>query len=285
MYVEECCTDLLKYILPKVDKSRSGIAIEIGVGTFHFYCSLFKKLGFETIAVEPFPNEHLKRICNTQKIKLIESCITLIDGTVNIYMGTWQGEENTNLCSTRSDWWGTTSEVKQVDSISLSTLLKATKNPAITCIKIDVEGVEIDIIEQLLNIPQVSLPSVLMFEYGGGMTKNTQQGGWSSEIYNGTLKCLEVLKSLKYKEIIAIDSSKNFLPKVYDLQNFSSFDDIVPETSDYGNIIATRDLMLSQLDIYPIISLYGDSYSPSQPPQVKLTIFRKIVNKFKRFFL
>lgn len=202
MYVEECCSALLNYILPQVDKNRSGITIEIGVGTFHFYCSLFRKLGFEVIAVEPIPNKNLHTICRKQNIKLIESCVTKIDGTVNIYMGTWQGEENTNLCSTRSDWWGTTSEAKQVDSISLSTLLKSTQKHEITCIKVDVEGTEINIIEQFLDIEQVSLPLVLMFEYGGGTTKNTLKGGWSPEIYSGTLKCLEVLKSLKYKEIM-----------------------------------------------------------------------------------
>ena len=89
MYVEECCSALLNYILPKVDTAKSGLTIEIGVGTFHFYCLLFKKLGFEVIAVEPIPNKNLKTICRQQNIKLIESCVTKIDGTVNIYMGTW----------------------------------------------------------------------------------------------------------------------------------------------------------------------------------------------------
>jgi FkbM family methyltransferase len=285
MHVEECCSALLNYILPQVDRTKSGITIEIGVGTFHFYCSLFKKLGFEVIAVEPIPNEDLKALCRKQNIKLIESCITKIDGPMDIYMGTWQGEENTNLCSTRSDWWGTTSETKQVESISLSTLLKSIQKQAITCIKIDVEGAEVDIIEQFLDVTQGSLPLVLMFEYGGGTTKNTQQGGWSPEIYNGTLRCLEVLKSLKYREIIAIDSSENFVSKVYDLQNLSSFEDIFPETSNYGNIIATCDRILSQLDLYPIVSLYGDNYSPVQSPQIETTIFRKVANKLKNLFL
>ena len=49
MYVEECCSALLNYILPQVDQAKFGLTIEIGVGTFHFYCSLFKKLGFETM--------------------------------------------------------------------------------------------------------------------------------------------------------------------------------------------------------------------------------------------
>ncbi len=285
MYVEECCSALLSYILPQVDKAKSGITIEIGVGTFHFYCSLFRELGFEVIAVEPIPNKNLKSICRKQNIKLVESCVTKTDGTVNIYMGTWQGEENTNLCSTRSDWWGVTSEAKQVDSISLPTLLRFTQKQAITCIKIDVEGAEVDIIEQFMDIKHLSLPVVLMFEYGGGTTKSSQKGGWSSEIYNGTLKCLEILKSLNYKEIIAIDSSKNFLPQVYDLQQLSSFDDIFPETSDYGNIIATRDRVLSQLDLYPIISLYGDDYSPPMISQAKPNILRRIINKFKQIFL
>jgi len=282
MYVEECCLALLRYILPYCDIDKSGVTIDIGVGTFNFYCSLFNELGFETIAVEPIACKNLKQICRKQGIKLLQSCVTKTDGIVNIYIGTWQGQKNTNLCSTRSDWWGVTSEAKQVKSISLPTLLKYAQNKSITCIKIDVEGAEADIIEQFVDIQQTQLPVVLVFEYGGGFTKSKRKGGWSPEIYNGTLKCLEILKSLNYKEIIAIDSSENFLPQVYDLQKLSLFDDIFPEVSEYGNIIATRNHLLSQLDLYSIIASYGDDYSPSESAQVKKNIFAKILNRLQR---
>jgi FkbM family methyltransferase len=283
MYVEECCEALLSYILPEVDPNRLGITIEIGVGTFHFYCSLFQKLGFESIAVEPIPNDDLKQVCNNQNIRLIESCITKIDGTTNIYMGTWKGEKNTNLCSTRPDWWGTTSESKEVSSISLITLFKKLTTPTISCMKVDVEGTEVDIIEQFINVPKESLPLVLMFEYGGGAIKSSKQGGWSSEIYNSTLKCLETLKSLDYQEIIVIDSSEGFLDKIYDLSSMSSFDEIFPETCDYGNIIATRDPILTKLNLHTITSQYRDNSQLSSSSAKNLNMFDRILNKIKQY--
>ena len=283
MYVEECCSALLNYILPQVDKTKSGLTIEIGVGTFHFYCSLFRKLGFEVIAVEPVANDDVKKLCILEQITLIESCVTKVDGTVDIYMGTWQGEENTNLCSTRSDWWGTTSESRQVPSISLASLLKTSKKAAVTCIKIDVEGAELDIIEQFLDASKESLPLVLMFEYGGGTTKNTGQGGWSPDIYKGTIKCLDILKSLDYQEIIVIDSSKNFSPTIYSLNNISSFNNIFPDSSDYGNIIATRNNILSQLDLYSITSQYGDDYKVPMISSKDISVFTKILNKVRQY--
>ena len=49
MKVEDCCQALLAQILPTVDPQRQGICIDVGVGTFAFYCELFAQLGFETL--------------------------------------------------------------------------------------------------------------------------------------------------------------------------------------------------------------------------------------------
>ena len=68
MHVEECSQALLKQILPEVDSNRSGLAIDIGVGTFAFYCQLFDQLRFPTIAVEPLPNKQLRQLCRYRQI-------------------------------------------------------------------------------------------------------------------------------------------------------------------------------------------------------------------------
>src|SRR4029077_8803890 len=76
MQVEECCSALLELILPSIDKDRSGWAIDVGVGTFCFYCEQFARLGFRTAAVEPLPVEELKNLCSKFNIRLVETCLS-----------------------------------------------------------------------------------------------------------------------------------------------------------------------------------------------------------------
>ena len=44
MRVEPCCQSVLANILPVVDSKKEGICIDVGVGTFAFYCEMFGKL-------------------------------------------------------------------------------------------------------------------------------------------------------------------------------------------------------------------------------------------------
>ena len=55
MRVEACCQAVLTDLLPKIDPQRLGKCLDVGVGTFAFYCQKFAELGFEAIAVEPLP--------------------------------------------------------------------------------------------------------------------------------------------------------------------------------------------------------------------------------------
>ncbi len=63
MRVESCCQKLLEQLLPDLDPQRQGICIDVGVGTFAFYCELFARLGFSTVAIEPSPTDKLRIIC------------------------------------------------------------------------------------------------------------------------------------------------------------------------------------------------------------------------------
>ena len=103
MIVEQCCQALLRRILPKVDRKRSGLAIEIGGGTNEFYFQLFDQLKFKAIAVEPLPTEQVYNLCKKRHITLIESCISDVDGLVTIYLGANENEEDYNFNSLRSD--------------------------------------------------------------------------------------------------------------------------------------------------------------------------------------
>ena len=282
MHVEECCQALLNEILPEVDSDRTGLAIDIGVGTFAFYCQLFDQLKFKTIAVEPLPNNQLKQLCKHRDIQLLESCISEVDGTVNLYIGSYNGEENLNLNSLRPDWWGSTATAKQVQSMTLSKLLQKIAATNITCMKIDVEGMELSIIQQFLQLTESLLPKVLMFEYGGGGTQEDGQGGWSTELLNATLKSLEILRSLGYGQAILVDLAPDSQEQVVDLQSEKTSTVLFPPQSIYGNIIALRGVQYPEPKIASICQLYRDNQAVAPQLRVKESLLRRASVKMRQ---
>ena len=218
MDVEPCCQELLARILPSLDQEKEGICIEIGVGTFAFYCEVFARQGFTTFAVEPLPVDHLKQLCNHLHINLIESCISDVNGTQTLYIGNFKGSENLNLCSLVPDWWGASTEAIEVASTTLTQLLTNINAENITCLKIDVEGAELTILQQLTELSPSLLPKVIMFEYGGGDTKESSSKGWAPKFLQATKDCLKILKSCGYSFSILIDAEESAEEMIFDLQ-------------------------------------------------------------------
>lgn len=283
MHVEPCCQALLSQILPEVDKKRSGLAIDIGVGTFAFYCEIFEKLQFNTVAVEPLPTEQLRQLCLNRGIRLIESCISQVDGFVNIYIGSYNGEENLNLNSMRSDWWGSTATAKQVRSLLLSSLIEEINADQITGLKIDVEGMELAIIQQLLALPESLLPKVLMFEYGGGGTRESGEGGWSKEILDGTLQSLEILSTLGYGQTILIDCAADTQEQVFDLKLIPlEPTKLFPPQSVYGNIITLRNEQYPESKIASICQPHRDNKAVPPPLKVPESLLRRASRKMRQ---
>jgi FkbM family methyltransferase len=284
MHVEKCCQALLAEVLTALDENRSGWAIEIGVGTFNLYCELFDKLGYPTVAVEPLPLEMLRKLCRYRNIKLIESCVTKTDGSVEIYLGTWKGKENLNLSSIRSDWWGATTTKKTVSSIKLSTLLEQVKAKSVTCLKIDVEGAEAEILEQLKELSDPLIPDVLMFEYGGGNSKQNQKGGWLQDVFEGTLNSLKTLQKLGYHQTIIIDSSPETQEKVFDLSSIeTNFDRLFDEKSIYGNIITLRTTSnYPESKLHNTCSLYRDNNQVPPSLNLKESWSKRAILKMRR---
>ncbi|MFW9877875.1 MAG: FkbM family methyltransferase [Candidatus Thorarchaeota archaeon] len=281
MHVEECCQSLLNQILPELDRKRSGFAIDIGVGTFAFYCKLFKQLRFKTVAVEPVPTDQLRQLCHHYNIQLVESCISDINGFVNLHIGTFNGEKNLNLNSMRSDWWGSTSTTQQVQSILLSNLLNNINAKKIACIKIDVEGLELSIIKQFLKLKTALLPKVLIFEYGGGGTRESRKGGW--KLLEETIKCLEILRSLDYRQSILVDSTPNTKERVFNLQSITLKPaKIFPPQSTYGNIIVLRDDQYPEHKIASMCQSYQDNKVVPPPLQIQESLFRRTSRKFRQ---
>ena len=84
MNVEEYCLSKIPAFLNYLDPEKRSTAIDIGVGTFNFYCEVFRKSGYNTIAVEPLPSKTLKKIVKDFNIILVEACIYSKSGKVDI---------------------------------------------------------------------------------------------------------------------------------------------------------------------------------------------------------
>lgn len=239
MLVENCCQALLAEILPSVTLHRkTGYAIEIGCGTFAFYCELFDQLNLPAIAVEPLPVKNLRKLCKRRNIPLVEACIAEKDGTIDLYMGNYLGSENLNLNSTRQSWWGATEATKKVNAMTMKSLIDEFFIEEISCLKIDIEGAEYSVLSQLSSLSRKLMPKVIMFEYGGGGTFESRQGGWAEEFLQDTVNILHLLKKLGYRQLIQIDSEKGFQEKSFDLKN-TDLDSatLFSPGNVYGNII------------------------------------------------
>ena len=260
MRVEACCQSLLAEILPEIDPQKAGYFIDVGVGTFAFYCEVFAKLGYPTIAVEPLPVKKLKQISDRDNIQLIEKCLSNLDGKQLLYLGSFAGLFNRNFSSLSAEWFGASGKTKEVESISLSTLLEEIKPTQITCLKLDIEGWEFNIIEQLPSIPNHLLPKVIMFEYGGGVNKNKGEKGWSKDFLDKTLNCLLVLQACSYGSSVMIDFAPRTKEKYFDLRSLNlTQEQLFSDQSVYGNLISLRDSTISEEKIHTICQPYYDS--------------------------
>ena len=218
MHVETCCQALLDQILLAIDKEKTGVCIDVGVGTFAFYCERFARLGFQTIAVEPLPSQKLRKVCQSHQIQLIECCLSDTNEIQNLHIGTFAGFSNRNFSSLDPNWFGASNNTKPVQSMTLPNLLDRLPAPKITCLKLDIEGWESVVIKQLPELPDSLLPKIIMFEYGGGANRQSRKAGWSSQFVSATKECLSVLKDCGYGFSVIIDFAPDAKELIFDLQ-------------------------------------------------------------------
>lgn len=167
---------------------------------------------------------------------------------------------NSNFSSLSPEWFGSSQKTKEVQSITLPTLLEKIKATQITCLKLDIEGWEFNVIQQLPHISSSLLPKVIIFEYGGGVNKNQGKKGWSKEFLEKTLSCLAILKKCGYQSSIMIDFAPHTQERIFDLQSLNLADDqLFNDKSVYGNIISLKDANISQEKIHTICQSYYNS--------------------------
>ncbi|MFM1841787.1 MAG: hypothetical protein RLZZ490_520 [Cyanobacteriota bacterium] len=239
MRVEPCCQALLAILLPQVDPDRQGVCIDVGVGTFAFYCQIFAELGFPAIAVEPLPVKALQKLAEQPNLTLLSVCLSDQAGEQTLYVGKFAGIFNSNFSSLSPQWFGASSQAKQVKTITLNTLIEQQKIQQITCLKLDIEGWEWQVIKQLKTMRDELLPAVVMFEYGGGVNRQKNQKGWSPEFFQNTLDSLALLKAKGYGHGLLLDFAPDRQEVMFDLGNLavSDLESLFPPDSVYGNII------------------------------------------------
>ena len=261
MRVEACCQSLLREILPHIDPNRSGVCLDVGVGNFAFYCDLFSQLGFSTIAIEPSPNDKLRRICERNSIRLLECCLSDENGTQTLHLGRFARLANANFNSLESEWFASSQNTKLVSTIDLSELIRLTEINKITCLKLDIEGWERVVIEQLKALSFLQLPQVIMFEYGGGSRRYQGEKGWSPKFLKGTMNCLETLQKCGYGFSIMIDYAPDARSQIFDLQNLQLDPDLIfPRNAVYGNIISFREGDYPESSIAQITTPYNGKW-------------------------
>jgi FkbM family methyltransferase len=265
MHVEDCCLKLLSYVLPLVDQKREGICIDVGVGTFAFYCEIFSRRGFKTIAVEPLPVEEVRVLCQDNGITLIEACLSDVNGTQTIHLGNVAAGLDSNYASLESDWFGVATETREVQSLTLSKLLLNINAQKVTCLKLDIEGAESTVLTKLGELPKAWLPSVVMFEYGGGGSREKGEYGWSPKYVSATMECIRALKECGYNCSIMIDHALDTKARVFELQSSTlEPDSIFYPNGSYGNIIAFRDFSIAPDKVAKVCAPYNETTTPRQ---------------------
>ncbi|PSN13437.1 methyltransferase [filamentous cyanobacterium CCT1] len=258
MRVEACCQALLEHLLPDLDPQQQGLCIDVGVGTFAFYCELFARLGFATVAVEPFPTDKLRAVCGQYPIQLIEQCLSDQVGTQTLHLGQFANLANSNFSSLAADWFGASTSTRSVPTLTLAALLGQVAAIRITVLKIDIEGWEPVVIQQLAELPTELLPQVVMFEYGGGSSRALGQKGWSPRFFEGTMTCLKTLQQLGYDFSVMVDYASGTQAKVFDLQSLDlARDSPFYANGVYGNILCFYRQRFAIATIHRICAPYG----------------------------
>jgi FkbM family methyltransferase len=267
MNVEEYILALIPGLLNRYDKSKSGATLDIGVGNFNFYFEKFHNSGYKTYAIEPLPSEHLRQVTLKNNVDLIEACVTDYNGEIDIYSGIFDNTDCSDVSSTNKNWWGvnSASRVSRVPAITLADIITKHKIASISYLKIDTEGSEFSIIQQLYGLPASILPKILEFEYGGGATKVTNKAGWDYEYFEKTLKCITACHDLNYRYLLVFDSS-NDSPVEIDLDQIKNYSDIFKDTYIYGNVMAFQQKLFSFNEILK---------------KMKQTLLQKILQKHR----
>ena len=223
-FVEQHTWTLMRSLILELDPNRDGWCIDAGAGVDNFYFQWLHDHGYKTILVEPLPTEHVRRLCSHIGVPLLELALDSWDG-----VGVLHTQRDGYFHSMRSELWGETIRETSVLTMTLPTLLELRKICLLTALKLDIEGAEPPILEQL---DQICLPTVLSFEWGGVWRRHEEKGPWSKDALAKLRIAVARLPELGYQSGLVITNTEELRPLDYADLTFQPND-------AWGNIVVT----------------------------------------------
>ncbi len=239
MDCEQTTKVIVQEALKLVDPKCAGLCIEAGAGTDNFYAQYFRTWGYSAWMIEPLPMDRASAVCAEHNIQLIQVALGSQEGEGALYLG-----RDANYASLRQDWFARTHGEQMVQVRTLCKLLEQQDVRHLSCLKLDIEGSEPDVIATLPNLPPELLPSVLAFEYGGMPNRAAATGVWSDEYRARTLQSIYTLRDLGYKQAFILDAALDYIV-VMDMANLPTDRALLDETlfdmrCVYGMIVVLR---------------------------------------------
>lgn len=259
---EHSLVSLLQTLLPAVDPGRHGWFVEIGCGSFQYFFQRIAPLGFRSLAVEPLVVPRLRTACQQSGTTLLGTCVGPQDGSATMYVGSFNGQTCVDVSSLMPNWWGSSQQAVTVNSVTLGRAL--TGIDLVTALKLDVEGAEAMIVQQMLTLPAQQLPRILAFEFVGEGHPHTMSRPGGIEFVRNSSICLDVLQRLGYGTGVVLDTDAS-AARVFDLRR-----DAVPDLADafgpnsnWGNVLLLHGSVATEIDLAAICRTLETAGAPA----------------------
>jgi len=237
----DLCTDLLmRGILRQVDPQAKGAFIEIGLGSLNYSFTWAAPAGFHCHAIEPLPTDTLLNASQNLNVPVTVAAIAERRGQATMYFGNLEGRGYPDVSSLNPRWWGSGKQERTVPTLSLADFLDDKHIDALSCLKVDIEGCELVVLQTIPELPVPRQPKLVVFEYGGGCSKKEGRQGWSQEFFSNTLACLKILQAAGYTRGFFIEAILP-APELIELKRGGDFEQIFPDGALAGNFLFWRD--------------------------------------------
>lgn len=204
-----------------------GVCIDVGIGEQDFYFEWFANMGYKTIAVDPVASDYVQLLCNQSHVTLYKVALGAGSGIATLHYS------HSAQIRSLSKVWGDDSAV-EVMTVSFPELWAMIDEPPIAALKLDIEGTEPIILQQLQDIEK--LPTVLAFEVGGVYPFHTGAARWNAEAMFEVVEAICTLWDLGYKAAQVFLSGE----RDYGLKVSAGDMPIIPSDAEWGNMVFTR---------------------------------------------
>lgn len=236
----ELATDLLASELLKLtDPNKTGVVVEIGLGSGNYSFVWARSEGYRCHAIEPLPVPDLINACLRHGVHLTEAAISKARGTASIYLGELEGHSTPDVSSLNPRWWGCGHRSREVVTLSLKDFIVENRINQISLLKIDTEGSEFEIISNIASLNPEQKPLMVCFEYGGGGTNGSGAGGWAPEFLRKTIETIKSLIDAGYCEGVMLEESIR-VPRCLMLKNGYSPERLFAGGERGGNLLFLR---------------------------------------------